>query len=99
MFRSLRGAGRFVFIAVTSLGVLLTLAIAPRATAQNQVGSFVSGERPIYLEISPLVEGQNLHVEMRNLPAKPKGPLLIVSFDVNPINLAPFGVPGFLGPD
>ena len=69
------------------------------ASAQLQVGSFVSGERRMYLEMSPLVEGQNVHIELRNLPAGARGPLLLVSFGVNPIDVTPFGIPGALGPD
>lgn len=84
---------------VVSFLLLLIGATGSPAAAQARFGSFVDGERPMYLEISPLVEGQPLHVELRNVPAGAKSPLLLWSFGVTPLDLTAVGVPGFLGPE
>jgi len=72
---------------------------ASTAMAQVRVGSFVDGERPMYLEVSPFVEGQPIHFELRNLPAGAKDPLLIWSVGTNLVDLTGLGTPGHLGPD
>ncbi|MBL8843867.1 MAG: hypothetical protein JNL90_20260 [Planctomycetes bacterium] len=53
----------------------------------------------MYLEVTPFVDGQPIHVELRNVPAGAKSPLLIWSFGTDLIDLTPAGVPGQLGPD
>jgi hypothetical protein len=81
------------------LAALLPLLLAASARGQEQVGSFVSGERPMYLQVTPLVEDADFKIELRNVPASAKNPLLIASAAANPVDLTPYGVPGSLGPD
>ena len=81
--------------------LLVSAAAAPvRAAtiAQQQIGSFVSGERSMYLEISPLVEGGDFMIELRNVPRSAANPRLICSASLAPIDLTPWGIPGALGP-
>ncbi len=74
-------------------------ALAGFALGQVRVGSFVSGERPMYLEVSPFVDGQAVHLQLRNVPTGAKSPLLVWSYGVNLLDLTPGGTPGYLGPD
>jgi len=48
---------------------LATLVATGRAAAQMQVGSFVTGERPMYLEVDQVVEGLPCHIAFKNVPA------------------------------
>ncbi len=82
-----------------ALASVTWLAWTHAASAQTRVGSFVDGERPMYLEVPPFVDGQAIHLELRNVPAGAKAPLLIWSLGTDLIDLTPAGVPGSLGPD
>jgi hypothetical protein len=79
------------------LSILATL--VPTSRAQQRVGSFVDGERPMYLECSTWVDGQSVHFELRNVPAGAKTPLLLWGVATNLLDLTPYGIPGYLGPD
>ncbi|MSR46321.1 MAG: hypothetical protein EXS13_04545 [Planctomycetes bacterium] len=80
-------------------GLVVFVVFASGLRAQARVGSFVDGERPMYIECSPWVDGQSVHFELRNLPAGAKGPLLIWSLGTDLIDLTALGIPGHLGPD
>ncbi len=83
------------------LAAALTFAATVHATseAQQRVGSFVDGERPMYLECSPWVDGQAVSFELRNVPAGAKTPLFLWGVDTDLVDLTPYGIPGYLGPD
>src|SRR5262245_40183123 len=83
----------------TGIAAALLLALAAPARSQVRVGSFVSGERPMYIEATPMVEGQPFHLELRNVEPGSKLPLLVYGSTVAPLDLSPWGIPGFLGPD
>jgi hypothetical protein len=84
---------------VLALGATWIAALCAPASGQQRIGSFVSGERPMYIEISPLVELSWYHFELRNLPKQTGVAYLILSDAVAPADLSSLGIPGFLGPD
>jgi len=90
-----------LWAALRAGAVTLAVAATMQATApaQQRVGSFVDGERPMYLECSTWVDGQTVSFELRNLPAGAKAPLLLWGVQTNLVDLTPFGIPGYLGPD
>ena len=63
---------RFVPVALAILGA------GGSASAQLQVGSFVSGERRMYLEMSPLVEGQKFDLDLSFEVAGPRKVKVVV---------------------
>jgi hypothetical protein len=76
-----------------------TLFAPERAAAQMQVGSFVNGERPMYLEIDQVVEGQPCHIAFKNVPSGSYGQALIVSENLYVQDMARVQVPGCMAPD
>jgi hypothetical protein len=92
-------AVRRVALRILALGATWLAALCAPASGQQQIGSFVSGERPMYVELSPLVEQSWFHFELRNLPKRTGDAYLVVSDTVTPLDLSTFGIPGWLGPD
>jgi hypothetical protein len=78
---------------------LATLVASGRATAQMQVGSFVTGERPMYLEVDQVVEGLPCHIAFKNVPAGASGQALIVSESVCVQDMGRVGMQGCMAPD
>ncbi len=86
-----------LFFAMATIVVVGSALPAP--CAAQSIGSFVSGERPMYLEIDRLVASLPFLIVVRNLPDGSGIPLLFYSAKVSPIDLSPLGIPGVLGPD
>jgi hypothetical protein len=72
---------------------------APRAAAQVAIGSFVSGERPMYLEIDQLADGQRFTIRFMNVPAGSTDQTLYISDRFLPAAHPDPSVTGSLGPD
>ena len=97
--RSTPSAVRRTALRILALGATWAAALCAPASGQQRIGSFVSGERPMYIEISPLVEQSWYHFELRNLPKQTGVAYLVASDAVTPDDLSAFGIPGWLGPD
>jgi hypothetical protein len=79
---------------------LVSLVPGVRAAPQSQqVGSFVTGERPMYLEIDQLVEGAPFHISFKNVPAGSTQQTLFFSNQVFTQDMGRVSIPGCLGPD
>ncbi len=85
---------------LASLALAMLLQPVAHATGDVvRIGSFVSGERPMYLEIDRVVQNQSTRITIANLPAGSKDAILFFSTAVDPIDLRSQGIPGTLGPD
>ena len=79
--------------------LLLALgALTPAPAFAQKIGSFVDGERPMYIELDQLVGGQPFNLELRNVPADVTKVVLVYSTQFQPVDLTPQGIPGYLGP-
>jgi hypothetical protein len=86
--------------ATPALLLLISLFASGRVAAQSQpVGSFVDGERPMYLEVDQLVEGKPFHISFKNVPAGSTKQTLFFSSQVFCQDMARVHLPGCMGPD
>ena len=85
----------------TLLAVSLVLSPAAAAAGADdpRIGTFVEGERPIYLEIDRLVAGEEYRIELRNVPEGSTKPVLFFSPDFYPMDMNFAKIPGVMGPD
>ena len=65
----------------------------------QSIGSYVSGERPMFIEMDQLVGGQPFDFNIRNMPANVDAIFVVFSLGVEPTDVSHTGTPGFLGPD
>ena len=56
------------FARATACLLALAFALPATALARQQIGSFVSGERAMYIELSPLEAGADYTLEVRSVP-------------------------------
>ena len=74
--------------------------VAPRLLeAQQRIGSFVDGERSMYIEVTPLVEGAPFQFELRDVPSGSGMIHLLIGTVVKPVDLTSIDIPDFLGPE
>ncbi len=80
------------------LGAGILISSTPSSWGQS-VGSFVEGERALYLEMDQFQEGQTTTLEVKNLSPDTRAVALLWSSEVNPRDVSGNGIPGNLGPD
>ena len=85
--------------ALATLALSFLIPSARVAAQSQQIGSFVDGERPMYLEVDQLVEGKPFHISFKNVPAGSTKQTLFFSSQVFCQDMARVHLPGCLGPD
>ncbi len=85
--------------AVPALVTALALQAQAQSTTTSSFGSFVSGERPLYLEIDQFADDQPFNVKFMNVPPGSSGQTIYIS-DKMVLGKHPDATaPGFFGPD
>ena len=79
--------------------VALSSGFAPDAAAQARIGSFVSGERAMYIELSPLAAGDDFWLAVRSVPTGSNDVYVVASTAYDPVDYTAHGIPGWFGPD
>jgi hypothetical protein len=79
--------------------LVLAFALPATALARQQIGSFVSGERAMYIELSPLEAGADYTLEVRSVPPGSGDVFVIASTEYSPVDYTARGIPGWLGPE
>ncbi|MBL8843868.1 MAG: hypothetical protein JNL90_20265 [Planctomycetes bacterium] len=85
--------------AVPSLVAALALGASAQSTTTSTIGSFVSGERPYYLEVDQFADGQPFTVKFMNLPADATDVTLYLSPKIVVVKHPDSSVPGNFGID
>jgi len=79
--------------------VALSSCLAPDAAAQARIGSFVDGERAMYIELSPLVAGEDYSLSVRSVPSGSNDVFIVASTAYSPVDYTTRGIPGWFGPE